>query len=130
MSRSPALGQFARFAAVGLVSNALLYLAYLGLTRLGATPMAAMSLVYAVGVAQTFFANRSWTFQHRADPYGAFGRYVTTYAVGYVVNVLLLLLLVDRMGFAHQWVQALAIIIIAVLVFTLQKTWVFRRTAT
>jgi putative flippase GtrA len=122
----PERRQIIRFAAVGLVSNGILFVLYLGLTRAGLTPAIAMSLAYAAGVLQTFVFNRSWTFGHRGAAGAPFARYVVTYVLGYVGNLILLLLLVDRMGLPHQSVQAAAIVCVAIFVFTLQKHWVFR----
>ena len=56
--------QFLRYAFVGLSSNLVLYLAYLGLTALGMGPRLAMSILYAVGVTVTFAVNRRWSFSH------------------------------------------------------------------
>jgi hypothetical protein len=38
--------------------------------------------------------------------------------------------LVDLAGYAHQWVQGGLVIIVAVLLFGLQKFWVFRESVT
>jgi putative flippase GtrA len=124
--RQPTRRQIVRFAAVGLVSNGILFAFYLALTSAGLTPAMAMSLAYAAGVLQTFVFNRSWTFGHRGATGAPFARYVITYAMGYLGNLLLLLFLVDRMGLPHQWVQAVVILCVAIFVFTLQKHWVFR----
>lgn len=118
--------QIVRFAAVGLVSNGVLFAFYLVLTLAGLAPAVAMSIAYVAGVLQTFAFNRAWTFGHRDAAGAPFARYVATYAMGYVGNLLLLLLLVERMGLPHQWVQAVAILCVAAFVFMLQKHWVFR----
>lgn len=119
------LGQFTRYALVGLGSNLLLYLAYLGLTAWGMQPKAAMSLLYALGVAQTFAFNRNWSFRHQGGLHGAFTRYLAAYAFGYLLNLTVLWLAVDQLGLPHQFVQGVMILTLAVLLFLLQKFWVF-----
>jgi putative flippase GtrA len=119
-------GQFLRYALVGFASNALLYAAYLALTRLGAEPKVAMTLLYVAGVAQTFLFNKRWSFRHRGMPGPAFVRYCAAYALGYVFNLLALLLLVDRLAWPHQLVQGVIIVLLALMLFALQKYWVFR----
>jgi putative flippase GtrA len=99
---------------------------YLLLTSTGLSHVPGMTLVYAVGVAQTFVANRSWTFGHTGAPGAPFARYVATYGLGYLVNLALLTLLVDVAGLPHAWVQGALIFVVAALVFVLQKYWVFR----
>lgn len=122
-------GQFLRYATVGLASNLVLYLAYLGLTMMGMGPKTAMSLLYVLGVAQTFLFNRTWSFRHEGGLHGAFARYVSSYAIGYVLNFAVLWLAVDRLGMPHQIVQGVMILSLAVLLFLLQKFWVFRPNA-
>lgn len=118
--------QFLRFAAVGVVSNAFLYICYLALTfYVGVEHKVAMSLVYVTGVLITFIVNRSWSFNHRGVTHMAFVRYVLAYVVGYFLNLALLWLAVDRLGLPHALVQAAAIFLVAVCMFLLHKYWVF-----
>ena len=126
MSRDSTRAQFVRYALVGLASNALLYAAYLVLTRIGAEPKLAMTLLYAAGVAQTFVFNKRWSFRHGGLHGPAFVRYCAAYAFGYVVNFLALLLLVDQLRYPHQLVQGVMIVLLALMLFALQKFWVFR----
>ena len=121
-----AVAEFSRFALVGIVSNAALFLLYLLLTQFGVGHKLAATLVYGLGVLQTFVFNRSWSFRHRGAAGPALGRYVVVYAIGYVVNMAALVLLVDRAQLPHEWVQGIVIIVLAVLLFVLQKAWVFR----
>jgi len=86
----------------------------------------AMSLLYATGTSLTFVFNRNWTFDHDGHLTKAFAGYVTIYALGYLFNLAVLYLLVDRLGFNHQWVQGGLIFMVATLLFTLQKFLVFK----
>jgi putative flippase GtrA len=122
--------QFARYALTGLASNLFLYLVYLALTTGGMDPKSSMSLLYALGVAQTFLFNKRWAFRHDGMHGPAFARYCISYGLGYAINLLVLILLVDRMGFPHQLVQGVMVLTLAVMLFLLQKFWVFRTTAT
>lgn len=119
-------GQFVRYVIVGLASNLVCYLVYLGLCRLGMDPKLAMSLLYAVGVLQTFVLNKRWTFRQGGATQAAFYRYCTAYALGYLFNLFVLYLLVDLQGYPHQLVQAVMIVLLAILLFLSQKYWVFR----
>lgn len=121
--------QALRFAVVGLASNAVLYVVYLVLTGVGLGPKLAMTLVYAIGVTQTFLFNKRWTFNHVGRHDTAFLRYLTAYAGGYLVNLLVLAWLVDGLGYPHQLVQGIMILALAAALFLLQKFWVFPETA-
>jgi len=118
--------QFLRYAVVGLASNLILFLGYLLLTHFGMGHKTAMSLLYATGTSLTFIFNRNWTFGHDGHITKSFIGYVAVYALGYVFNLVALYYLVDKLGFNHQWVQGGLILVVAVLLFTLQKLVVFK----
>ena len=119
--------QLLRYGIVGLGSNAFGYVLYLGLTALGMAPKLAMSLLYMVGVLQTFIFNKSWTFRYGGQGRAAFRRHVLLYAAGYALNLLLMELLVDAMRWPHQGVMAGLVVLMAGFFFVGQKFWVFRQ---
>ena len=114
---------------MGLVSNAVLFILYLLMTNAGVGPKISATVAYVLGVLQTFVFNRSWSFRSVATPGPAFVRYVLLYSGGYVANMLILAVFVDRAGYRHQWVQGVTILALAVISFVLQKFWVFREKA-
>ena len=118
--------QFIRYSVVGLASNLLCYLVYLGLTKLGMNPKLAMSLLYALGVMQTFVFNKRWTFEHAGPRRTVFYRYCTAYGLGYLFNLAVLYLTVDLLGYPHQLIQGIMILTLAMMLFLAQKFWVFR----
>jgi putative flippase GtrA len=122
-----AVGQALRFTAVGIAVNLLLYVIYLALTSFGTGHKTAATLVYFGGVALNFFAHKKITFTDQ----GAAGRQLAPFAVvvgiAYAVNLGGLYLFVDIMKAPHQFVQAAMIVLCAVISFTLQKIWVFRK---
>lgn len=126
MTDVAALGQLARYGLIGLLSNAALYLAYLALTGAGMGPKVAMTLLYALGVAQTFIFNKRWSFRHGGANRPAFVRYCIVYALGYLFNFLALIAFVDHLGYPHQIVQGVLVLLLALILFLLQKFWVFR----
>nr|CAD6436797.1 GtrA family protein [Rhizobium sp. Q54] len=127
MSRS--LIQLVRFGALGVVTNVLGYVLYLGITYVGAGPKAAMSVLYCVGVGINFIGSRTWVFRSDTSMLGASIRYVGAYAVGYGVNYGILMAFVDRLGYPHAVVQAVAIVIVACCLYITLKFLVFREAA-
>lgn len=119
--------QLIRYAVVGITSNAIIYLFYLLATWLGLGPKTAMTGLYAVGVMQTFIFNKKWSFRFAGAAAPALARYATVYALGYAINFLALMLLVDQLGLPHQWVMAGLVLFMAVFLFAGQKFWVFRQ---
>ena len=120
--------QFIRYVIVGLISNAILYSIYIVLASLGVAPKRAMSLLYGMGVIQTFIFNKQWSFRFDGAIAPALMRYASAYALGYVINYSALMLLVDQMGLPHQWVQGLMIMMIAIMLFLAQRYWIFALT--
>jgi putative flippase GtrA len=118
--------QLIRYGLVGAVSNAAVYIAYLLITYLGVEPKVAMTIVYIIGASIGFIGNRNWTFAYSGDSYSALLRYILSHIFGYLINFLILYIFVNRLGYAHQWVQAVAIIIVAGFLFIVFKYIVFR----
>lgn len=119
------LSQFLRYGVVGIFSNGLLYFGYLALTEATIKPKLAMTLMYALGVVQTFALNKHWSFRCDVMREPMFLRYCISYGLGYLLNLLALFVLVDLSGFQHQVVQGVLVILIAIMIFTLLKFWVF-----
>jgi putative flippase GtrA len=117
--------QAASFVFVGIAVNASLYAAYLLLTHTLLNSFAAMTVTYCSGVVMGFLLNRRLTFGFEGESAAAFLRYVGAYLLGYVVNLAGLWLLADRCRIPHEIVQWM-ILSIAVLIFLLQKYWVFK----
>lgn len=122
--------QFTRYAVVGLASNAIGYVLYLLITWGGVGPKTAMTCLYIGGVLQTFVVNSRWSFGFAGAAAPALVRYATAYALGYFVNLLTLILLVDQVGLPHQLVQGVMILVVAVMLFMAQRYWVFPNAST
>lgn len=123
--RSVVFRQMFRYAMVGLFTNLLGYLIYLLLTYLWDAPKLTMTALYSIGAVTGFFANRRLTFHHQGQIGAAGLRYLVAQLSGYLLNLLLLVLFVDWLGFPHQIVQAVAIVVVALVLFALSRYFVF-----
>ncbi len=112
------------FGVVGFASNLVLYLVYLGLTSIGLGHKIATSILHFVRVLQTFVFNKKWTFRHHGHQMVTFMRYIKLYAFGYLINLAVLIVMVDQLVNSPERVQG--VLVLAVLLFVLQKAWVFR----
>lgn len=122
--------QSIRFMLIGLTSKLVLFVLYLLPTLLGMSPKLAMSVLFAVGMMQTFIFNKCWTFAHHGFLQASFLKHVAVYSFAYLLNLTALLVLVDNFEYPHQIVQGVMILSLAVVVFLLQKLWVFRSAPT
>ncbi len=118
--------QLFRYAFVGITTNAVGYIIYLLVTHLGATPKITMTFLYGISAVVGFLGNRKFTFMHKGSLIGAGGRYIITHCFGYFINLSILIIMVDKYGYAHQWVQAIAILVVAAFLFLAFKYFVFR----
>ena len=125
LSKSKTLRQLFRYAVIGLLTNFLGYALYLLLTYLWNFPKGTMTVLYSAGALIGFFANRRFTFCHDGSIGMAGLRYLFSQLLGYLLNLSLLVLFVDWLGFAHQLVQAIAIIVVAIFLFVLSRFFVF-----
>lgn len=119
------LGQLWRFGLVGVSTNLVGYLAYLGLTHAGLPPKVTMTCLYIIGAALSFVLNRRWTFGHTSAVSVAGVRFALAHAGGFTVNYAMLALLHDRLGWPHELVQAMAIVVVAGGLFVAFRVFVF-----
>ena len=109
--------QLTRYTLVGIVSNLFGYLVYLLITYLGATPKITMTLLYGVGATIGYLGNRNFAFSHKGSMLSSSIQYFIAHLFGYFINLAILIVYVDQLGYAHQWVQAIAIFGVAGFLF-------------
>ena len=126
-STSSTSGQLFRYGVIGMFNNFAGYLLYLFVTYFGATPKLTMSILYIMGAMAGFLGNRQFTFAHTGNILMSGMKYAATHLLGYSMNFIILYLFVDIYGYPHQFIQAVAIIIVAGFLFISFKLYVFRR---
>ena len=118
-------GELIRFGIVGVAHNLLGYLVYLLITWLGTDPKLAVAILYPLGTAVSYFANRHWTFEHKGRVGESMSRYLAMHVAGYCLNLLMIYVGVDVLGFPHQLVQLFAMFTLAAVFFLASKFLVF-----
>ena len=124
--KGDAYSEMIRFLVVGVMSNALLFLNFIALTEFGMEHKAAMTAIFSLGVAQTFLANKIWTFRHSGSTGSTFIRYALSYAMAYCINFGALYIYVDLFEYSYHLVQGVMIFVVAGLLFLLQRYWIFK----
>lgn len=126
---SSSWGQLLRYGIVGLASNLAGYGLYLLMTAFVLPPKTTMTILYTTGALLGFIGNRRFTFRHKGQlPRAAFF-YTLAHLLGWGMNYMLLYVFADRMGYPHQLVQAMAVIVIAGYLFVALRYFVFPRRA-
>ncbi len=117
--------QAMKYILIGIYSNIFLYCIYIFLTKIGAGHKLAMTFLYLIGMLQTYFLNKYWTFENRNRILKNLWRYILAYGAIYIINLIMLFYFVDVVNLNHVVVQGALIIILAIFLFLLQKYWVF-----
>ena len=119
------LFELVRYGIVGIASNLAAYLVFLFLTRMGVGPKLSMSLVYLAAVSFGFLGHKNWTFSQEGAWLSSGSRYALAHFLGYLFNFFILMVFVDYGGLSHEWVQAVAIFVVAGFLFLSFKFFVF-----
>jgi putative flippase GtrA len=117
--------QIFSYAFVGIVINLAGYLTYLLATYLGVTSKISMTILYGVGAIIGYIGNRNFSFSYKGNLLGSGVRYFIAHLFGYFINLLILIIFVDHFMYGHQWVQAVAIFVVAGFLFIAFKFFVF-----
>ena len=120
--------QLLRYALVGFSINTVGYLVYLLITFLGLEPKITVTLLYFIAAYAGFWGHRRVTFDHRGSARVSGARYIVAHCLGYLLNLALLVVFVDTLGYAHQLVQFIAIFVVAAFLFLMFKFYVYRDT--
>lgn len=115
-----------RYGVVGVVNNLFGYVMYLILTYLGVDHKFAMTFLYMLGSTIGFLGNRQWAFSHKGNVVFSAVRYCIAHVCGYLLNLILLVVFVDKLGYSHQLVQVGAIGVVAIFLYIVFRMFVFR----
>lgn len=118
--------QAGRFAALGIIINAAGFLLYFTLVEAaGLKPSVGISIVYIGACICSYMGNRGWTFRDRSRVSNSMPKYFIVQVIGYVTNLGIMGILNGKFGIPHAYVQFVAITIVALLLFLLNKYVVF-----
>jgi len=117
--------QLLRYGIVGIVQNSVGYSVYLFITWFGVPPKIAVSCLYFLGVLISFLENKTYTFSYIDSVQLALLKFFVAHIGGYLLNIILMIIFVDKLNYPHQVVQAVAIFVVAVYLFFMLKFFVF-----
>lgn len=120
-------GQLLRYGLSGIVINLSLYFTYLVLVGFGSLPVIASTIVFCIGVPISLSTHRHFTFQSDQISKVRKAIFILSYIFGYLTQIGILSILHYDLGFTHQISQAIAICVVALVIFIVQKQIVFKR---
>lgn len=119
--------QFARFVFVGVLNTIVGYGGYLVFLYFGFHYLAAMVGSHVVGVTNSYFWNKYWTFKSRIKSHAEKVRFISVYAVTFVLNAVILTLLIQKIGMGAKLAGLVALLVVTVVSFGGHKLWSFKQ---
>jgi hypothetical protein len=120
------LRQLALFSLVGVLNNMFGYLIYLLITWFWLEPKIAVTLMYPLGALTAYFGHSKYSFVNtKSSTSNKITRYVIAHLIGYGVNMGIIYVFSDQLGYPHQLCQAAAILVVAGILFLLLRYFVF-----
>jgi putative flippase GtrA len=103
---------------------------YLITTWLGVEPKMAITILYPLAAIYGYFLHKRFSFLRIGGGQNgaAMVRYIIVNCIGYLINICLIYVLHDQLGYSHQFIQVVAIIVVASFLFFALKLFVFRAT--
>ena len=115
-----------RFAVIAIISNLVLYCIYIGLTNLKIDYKLGMTLVYIIGILQSFILNKNFTFKNKENKRKTIHKYIILYIAIYSINLILLYVLVEYYNCNHLIAQGVLIVISGLFSFIVQDQIIFK----
>jgi putative flippase GtrA len=116
--------RFVRFGVVGISNTVLTLVAYEILTRVGMADTAASALGFAVGAANGYLLNRSWTFRVRGGT-AMLARYVAVQGLGALLSAAGVGLATSDLSLRKLAAECVVLPLVTLLTYTLARTVVF-----
>jgi putative flippase GtrA len=118
------MARFVRFGVVGVSNTVLTLVAYEILTLLGLADTAASALGFAVGAANGYLLNRSWTF-HADGGMATLARYVGVQGLGALLSAAGVDLATSDLSLRKLAAECVVLPAVTLLTYTLARTVVF-----
>jgi putative flippase GtrA len=119
--------QFVKFGIVGVSNTAIFFAVYAALVDgLGVWYLAASACGYTVGMVNGFLWNRRWTFRGHVGDALTPVRWFVVQGCGLAANLGLVFLFVHDAGMDKLAGQAVAIGLVVVCTFLVNRAWTFR----
>jgi len=118
--------RFVRYLIVGAAANlTVLGIYWLASLGLGLSPKLSLTIASAFGFLIAYCANRMWSFEYHGNRAASLARYALGYFLSYSLQLAILNVGTDVLGYPHQWVVVFGLVIATMFFFILQRLWVF-----
>lgn len=126
MKKSDDCWQLARFIIVGVLNTVVGYGTYLLFLYLELHYLVAMVTTYIIVVTHSYFWNKYWTFKSEKKNHSEKLKFVSVYAVTFILNGGLLIFFVENVHLTPQIAGFPALLIVTMASFFGHKFWSFK----
>jgi putative flippase GtrA len=120
------IGEFIKFALVGLLNTGIDVAIFFLLTRFGIQYVAAQIASYSCGAANSYLLNKVWTFRSSGLSYAEIVRFTTVNLISLGISVVVLSLLHSTVGLELAAAKGGATVCALAANFLGNKLWVFK----
>lgn len=120
------LGEFIRFAAVGVLNTGVDMAIFFLMTWLGVPYVAAQVVSYSCGTANSYLLNKTWTFRSNGHSYSEVARFIIVNLASLGISLACLSLLHDTVGLGLATAKIIATVSALAVNFIGNKLWVFK----
>ena len=117
---------FILYAKNGVIVNLIGYFFYILMTTFGFDPITTISITYPFGIMLSFFFHNRYTFNtvHKNRLLSIL-KYLFVYFIGYLINLIILIIFHKKLLLPHEVVQIFSIVFISLVLFTLNRKFIF-----
>ncbi len=117
-----------RYIVVGILGTLVYYLVLWLLVEVAGIPvLIASSATFLLVVLENYVLHYFWTFPSSAHHMEALPKFIMMSLAGFWLNLGIMFLGVEYLGFGYLWVQAVAIALVVTWNFVISIRWIFFR---
>lgn len=115
---------WARFGIVGVAATMVYFVIGFALERMGVLVLFGNAIAYVLGFIVSYFGHKLWSFRSSARHATSLPRFIIVWFAGLALNTLIIWSCM-RLGLAYMIAMGVAIVLVPVFTYCMQKLWVF-----
>jgi putative flippase GtrA len=120
--------QIIKYSSVGIITNIMGYILYIGIANIiGLNPPIAAIISGFMVIGVSYYLNKRFSFQHRGEEINLAIKYYILYLSAILLHSFIILIFSNILGFAHEIIAGISLIIISCSLFLIQKNFLFNR---
>jgi putative flippase GtrA len=122
------VNQIIKYSSVGIVTNSIGYIFYIFISNLiGINPPVAAILAGLIVIGISYYLNKNFTFKGKGKGVVTARKYYLLYFGAILAQSLIIFIFSNILGFAHEIVAGISLIIISCSLFLIQKFYFFSK---